>query len=111
MNRSNPLNFINFFLVSLLLASQSTYAQSFPDNLQGAWCIPGEAASFFIDPKSAQMGDIQCKLLNTKPTQQDIKASLICTNWTGKYVDRMSLNISNGNLRIDNDSAILRKCP
>jgi hypothetical protein len=23
----------------------------------------------------------------------------------------MSLNISNGNLRIDNDSAILRKCP
>ncbi len=111
MKRSKSRSFIKFFLVPLLIASQSTYAQSFPDNLQGAWCIPGEGATFFIDPKSAQMGDIQCKLLNTQPAQQGIKASLICTNWTGKYAERMSLNISNGNLRISNDSAIRRKCP
>lgn len=111
MKRIKPLSFIKFILVSLLIASHPTYAQSFPDNLQGAWCVPGEAASFFIDPKSTDMGDIKCKLLNTKPTQQGIKASLICTNWTGKYVDRISLNISNGNLRIGYDSTILRKCP
>ena len=73
--------------------------------------MPGEAASFFIETKSADMGVIHCKLLNTKPTQQGIKASLICTNWTGKFVERMSLNISNGNLRIGNNSEILRKCP
>ena len=111
MKRSKPLNFLKFILVSLLISSQPTYAQSFPDNLHGAWCVPGEYATFFIEPKNARMGDIQCKLLNMKPNQQGIKASLICKDWTGKYVDRMSLNISNGNLRFDNDSTILRKCP
>ncbi len=111
MKLTKPLSFIKFIFVSLLIVSQPTYAQSFPDNLHGAWCVPGEAASFFIDPKGADMGDIKCKLLNTKPTQQGIKASLICTNWTGKYVDRISLNISNGNLLIGYDSTILRKCP
>ena len=111
MKRTKPLSFIKFILVSLLIASQPTYAQSFPDNLQGAWCVPGEDATFFIDSKGADMGVIHCKLLNMKPNQQGIKASLICKDWTGKYVDRMSLNISNGNLRFDNDSTILRKCP
>ena len=111
MERSKPRNFIKILTVSLLVASQSIYAQSFPDDLQGAWCIPGEDATFFIEQKSAQIGDIQCKLLNTQPTQQGIKARLICKNWTGKYVERISLNISNGNLRIDNDSFVLRKCP
>ena len=111
MKRSKPRNFTKILTIPLLLASQSIYAQSFPENLQGAWCMPGEDAMFFIDTKSAQMGDIKCKLLNTQPTQQGIKARLICTNWTGKYVERMFLNISNGNLRIDNDSALLRKCP
>jgi hypothetical protein len=111
MKRSKPRHLTKILTLSLLVASQSTYAQSFPENLQGAWCIPGEGATFFTDPKSAQMGDIQCKLLSTQPTQQGIKARLICTNWTGKYVERMSLDISNGNLRISNDSAIRRKCP
>ena len=111
MKRSKFCKFTKTLAILLLALSRSIYAQSFPENFQGAWCMPGEDPMFFIDHKEAQMGDIKCKLLSVQPTQHGIKARLICTNWTGKYVERMSLNISHGNLRIDNDYASLRKCP
>lgn len=98
---------------ALLLPCLEVQAQSFPNQFKGSWCVVGDRdPSFFIDSQGASMGILQCKLKFIQSSQGLTKAGLMCTNFTGKFVDAVSLEINNGLMLLDQGGAVtkFRKC-
>ena len=98
-----------FFLVAWTSTAQ---ALSFPPEFRGGWCSPGSRdPEFFIDPQGATEGIIECKLRRIEMDQRGLRASLMCTNATGRFVEPMPIEIAGGRLRVGNHSTTrLWKC-
>ena len=91
--------------------TSAAQALSFPPEHRGGWCQPGSRdAQFFIDPQGATMGIIQCKLRRIEMDSRGLRAALMCTNFTGKFVEPMTVEIVGGRLRQDNDATRMWKC-
>ena len=100
-------------MIFSLMLVQVASAQSFPRDFWGGWCQAGESdPSFFIDPKGASMGILQCKLRHVQSDPQRTRAGLVCTNFTGKYVDPWTVDISRGQMLLDQGGTVskYRKC-
>ena len=101
--------------IALLALSGPSHAQMFPRSAIGMWCSSPDPSSpdFFIESAGARMGDIKCKLTRISSDQGSINANLMCTNFTGRYVEPMSVKVFSNNTLIQQGGdyqAVLKKC-
>ena len=96
----------------LMAWAPAAQALSFPPEHRGGWCAPDSRdPEFFIDPQGATMGIIECKLRRVEMDQRGLRASLMCTNATGRFVEPLSVEIVAGRMRRGSDSKTrLWKC-